>query len=62
VQLPFALALSTEISDFRYDAIAVDEGQDLRDEFWSVDVSILTRCAAAPDPGMRHNTKNNRTG
>jgi hypothetical protein len=34
VQLPLALALSTEISDFRYDAIVVDEGQDFRDEFW----------------------------
>jgi superfamily I DNA/RNA helicase len=34
VQLPLALALSTEVSDYRYDAIVVDEGQDFRDEFW----------------------------
>jgi superfamily I DNA and RNA helicase len=34
VQLPLALALSTEASNFRYDAVVVDEGQDFRDEFW----------------------------
>lgn len=34
VQLPLALALSTELSKYRYDAIIVDEGQDFRDEFW----------------------------
>jgi hypothetical protein len=34
VQLPFALALSTEISNYRYEALVVDEGQDFCDEFW----------------------------
>jgi hypothetical protein len=31
---PFALARSTEVSEFRYQAIIVDEGQDFGDEFW----------------------------
>ena len=34
VQLPHALAVSTEQSPFRYDAIIVDEGQDFHPEFW----------------------------
>jgi UvrD-like helicase C-terminal domain/AAA domain/Nuclease-related domain len=34
VQLPHALAVSTERSPFRYDAIIVDEGQDFHPEFW----------------------------
>lgn len=34
VQLPYALARSTELSSFRYDALVVDEGQDFREEFW----------------------------
>ncbi len=34
VQLPFALALSTEIIQTRFDAIIIDEGQDFRDEYW----------------------------
>ena len=34
VQLPFALARSTEVSSLRYDAIIVDEGQDFGDEYW----------------------------
>jgi superfamily I DNA/RNA helicase len=34
VQLPYALARSTEMSDFRYDAIVVDEGQDFKEEYW----------------------------
>ncbi|HWO24475.1 MAG TPA: ATP-binding domain-containing protein [Kofleriaceae bacterium] len=34
VQLPHALALSTERSRDRYDAIIVDEGQDFPPEFW----------------------------
>jgi hypothetical protein len=34
VQLPHALAVSTERSQFRYDAIVVDEGQDFPPEFW----------------------------
>jgi len=42
VQLPFALALSTEISNCRYDAIVVDEGQDFRDEYWFPLLCLLT--------------------
>jgi hypothetical protein len=42
VQLPLALALSTETSDYRYDAIVVDEGQDFRDEFWFPLLCLLT--------------------
>ncbi len=34
VQMPFALALATEHTDERFDAIVIDEGQDFRDEFW----------------------------
>lgn len=34
VQMPFALARSTELDDFRYQAIVVDEGQDFGDEYW----------------------------
>lgn len=34
VQLPYALARSSEFSDFRYEAIVVDEGQDFGDEYW----------------------------
>lgn len=41
VQLPFALALSTELSNFRYDALVVDEGQDFRDEFWFPLICLL---------------------
>jgi len=42
VQLPFALALSTELSSYRYDAIIVDEGQDFLDEFWFPLTCLLT--------------------
>jgi hypothetical protein len=41
VQLPFALALSTELSGLRYDAVVVDEGQDFRDEFWFPLICLL---------------------
>lgn len=34
VQMPFALALSNEVLDERYDAIVVDEAQDFSDEYW----------------------------
>ena len=34
VQMPYALARSTEFDDFRYQAIVVDEGQDFGDEYW----------------------------
>lgn len=42
VQLPFALARSTEVSSLRYDAIVVDEGQDFGDEYWLPIELILT--------------------
>ncbi len=41
-QLPYALALSTEVLDERFDAIVVDEGQDFRDEYW-LGVQLLMR-------------------
>lgn len=34
VQMPFALALSNEVLEDRYDAIVVDEAQDFSDEYW----------------------------
>jgi len=34
VQLPYALALSTEIIGERFDAIIIDEGQDFSDDYW----------------------------
>ena len=34
VQMPYALALSNEILDEKYDAIVVDEAQDFSDEYW----------------------------
>ena len=34
VQLPYALALTTEIIEERFGAIIIDEGQDFRDEYW----------------------------
>ena len=35
LQLPFSLALSTEILPERFDAIIVDEAQDFRAEYWA---------------------------
>jgi superfamily I DNA and RNA helicase len=34
VQMPFALALSNEVLEQKYDAIVVDEAQDFIDEYW----------------------------
>lgn len=34
VQLPYALALSSELLPERFDAIVVDEGQDFKEDFW----------------------------
>jgi hypothetical protein len=34
VQLPYALALSSEVVDDRFDAVIVDEGQDFKEEYW----------------------------
>lgn len=34
VQLPHALALSSEVVDERFDAIVVDEGQDFKKSYW----------------------------
>jgi len=42
VQMPFALARSTELDDFRYQAIVVDEGQDFGDEYWMPIEMLLT--------------------
>jgi hypothetical protein len=40
-QLPYALAASTEISDWRVDAILVDEAQDFREDYWIGLLSLL---------------------
>lgn len=42
VQLPFALALSAEVIDERFDAVVVDEAQDFSDEYW-FGVELLLR-------------------
>jgi hypothetical protein len=34
VQMPYALALSNEILDEKYDALVVDEAQDFSDDYW----------------------------
>lgn len=34
VQMPYALALSNEVLEQKYDAIVVDEAQDFSDEYW----------------------------
>lgn len=34
VQMPYALALSNEVLDEKYDAIVIDEAQDFSDEYW----------------------------
>lgn len=34
VQMPYALALSNEVLDEKYDAVVVDEAQDFSDEYW----------------------------
>lgn len=34
IQYPYALALSTEVLQERFDAIIIDEGQDFREEYW----------------------------
>ena len=42
VQLPYALALSSEVVEDPFDAVLVDEGQDFREEFW-LGVELLLR-------------------
>lgn len=34
VQMPFALALSNEILDEKYDSLVIDEAQDFSDDYW----------------------------
>ncbi len=34
VQMPYALALSADVLDERFDAVVVDEAQDFSDEYW----------------------------
>jgi hypothetical protein len=34
LHLPFALALSTEVLDEKFDAVVIDEAQDFSDEYW----------------------------
>jgi hypothetical protein len=42
VQLPYALALSADMVDERFDAVVVDEAQDFSDEYW-LGVEMLLR-------------------
>lgn len=42
VQMPYALALSADVIDERFDAIVVDEAQDFSDEYW-LGVEMLLR-------------------
>jgi hypothetical protein len=42
VQMPYALALSAEILDEKFDAVLVDEAQDFSDEYW-LGVEMLLR-------------------
>jgi hypothetical protein len=42
VQMPYALALSTEVLDEKFDAIVVEEAQDFSDEYW-LGVEMLLR-------------------
>ncbi|WP_429408457.1 NERD domain-containing protein [Paraburkholderia sp. MM5482-R1] len=42
VQLPYALALSADVLDEKFDAVVVDEAQDFSDEYW-LGVEMLLR-------------------
>lgn len=42
VQMPYALALSADVLDEKYDAVIVDEAQDFSDEYW-LGVEMLLR-------------------
>lgn len=48
VQMPFALALSNEVLDEKYDAVVVDEAQDFSDEYWFAVTELLKQ----PDDGF----------
>ena len=42
VQMPYALALSNELIEERFDAIVVDEAQDFSDEYWFAVEELLS--------------------
>lgn len=42
VQMPYALALSNEVLDERFDSIVVDEAQDFSDDYWFAVEEMLT--------------------
>lgn len=42
VQMPYALALSNEVLDDKFDAIVVDEAQDFSDEYWFAVEELLS--------------------
>lgn len=48
VQMPYALALSADVIDERFDAVVVDEAQDFSNEYW-LSVEMLLR-----DQGSSH--------
>lgn len=47
VQMPYALALSNELLDEKYDALVVDEAQDFSDDYWFAVDELLRH----PDDG-----------
>ncbi len=48
VQMPYALALSNEILDEKYDALVVDEAQDFSDDYWFAVEELLRHSEEGP--------------
>lgn len=48
VQMPYALALSNEILDEKYDALVVDEAQDFSDDYWFAVEELLRHPEEGP--------------
>lgn len=48
VQMPYALALSNEILDEKYDALVVDEAQDFSDDYWFAVEELLRDAGEGP--------------
>jgi len=48
VQMPYALALSNELFDEKYDALVVDEAQDFSDDYWFAVEELLRDSEEGP--------------
>ena len=48
VQMPYALALSNEILDEKFDALVVDEAQDFSDDYWFAVEELLRNSGDGP--------------